>query len=233
MYSQGRPVSWTNDVQKSNRKRGHALIFEADDRATSYRDVRDIFTDLGSQTDAFVRPPKSPLRPSSKPHQSRQQHQQKHHQQHHRRRYRRKSAEDLQHRRQPLEEPAFASHSRARKVPINNSSDFTLSRSSSTSSCSSYLSSASSSSFSSPDTPNAPLSPSSKDRTRRQSSVEKRQDFDADNLGKNLDRQLFKSLDGFRNEETREKLLLKSKDGTTRVQYVGYHLVSSLQYLEN
>lgn len=232
---------------------GNTDVDQSKTNGSSYRDVRDIFitvdvdqkdsdniTGLGNRASSFVRPPRSPLRPTGKPNRRPVSHQQ---------RYRRKSAEDLQsesdrHRRPSA--PDFSSH-----APVNTNSDFAavaLSRTSSTSSCSSFLSSASSgSSF--PETPISPSSPSStrhaepdkSSRHRRQSvtlsenhqnrSSHSEKQRETESLGRKLDKQLLKSMEAMKQEDKcRERLLLKSKDGLTRTQYVS---MSTIRYADS
>ncbi|ORY99992.1 kinase-like domain-containing protein [Syncephalastrum racemosum] len=177
---------------------------------------------------SFKRPPKSPLRPMSKPNQRSSSMRRAHR--------RRKSAEDVRSNRRPSA-PAFSSHS---KAGLNMNSDIVpMSRTSSASSCSSFLSSTSSSN-SLPETPVTPPSrhlhegEQAKTRSksmdhRRQSLYLQHQQRHADyqeettttsSLGRKLDRHLLKSMEAIKQDEKdREKLMLKSKDGLTRVQY--------------
>lgn len=219
-----------------------------------YRDVRDIFgtTDKdslrvstqaigraqtsvditrqsgGDDCASFKRPPKSPLRPMSKPNQRSNSMRRAHR--------RRKSAEDVRSNRRPSA-PAFSSQS---KAGVNVNSDIVpMSRTSSASSCSSFLSSTSSSN-SFPETPITPpsrhLHEGEQTKTRSKSMDHRRQSLylqhqqrhtdyqeetTTNSLGRKLDRHLLKSMEAIKQDEKdREKLMLKSKDGLTRVQYV-------------
>ncbi|KAG0186626.1 hypothetical protein DFQ28_007527 [Apophysomyces sp. BC1034] len=195
----------------------------------------------------FVRPPKSPLRPMSKPSPH----------QHHRSLRIRSSAEDLRsHRRRRPSAPSFSTQNRNDSLKSSGlSSGFSsvaMSRTSSASSCSSVLSSVSSSSSSSPKTPITPSSlrhapteqdiesklsvTSSKSHRRQQQSItlphrgkdkntysnenQEQNGSSTGSLGHKLDQQYIKSVEEIKSEEkSREKLLLKSKDGSTSAQY--------------
>ncbi|KAI7850692.1 kinase-like domain-containing protein [Circinella umbellata] len=234
----------------------------------NYRDVREIFSlsptvittsslSLQSQLQqhpgdnnnnnsigidsSFVRPPKSPLRPTSKKRRSSHQQESLCH----------KTTEDLKLRRPSA--PAISSHNRPHNTnktscTLNNSSNsmcgegsIYLSRRSSASSCHSFLSSASSSESSeTPLTPSSATLSANDDSTqyrrqhRRKSATfaarhhnpshsDEIQQQQTESLGRKLDRHLLKSMEVIKQEnggtKGREKLLLKSKDGLTRAQY--------------
>ncbi|KAF7732859.1 hypothetical protein EC973_000135 [Apophysomyces ossiformis] len=195
-------------------------------------------------TPGFVRPPKSPLRPMSKP---------SSHQQHRSLRIR-SSAEDLRsHRRRRPSAPSFSTQNNSdsfKSSGLSSGFSVAMSRTSSASSCSSMLSSVSSSSSA----PKTPITPSSlrhaptehgiepkaganaskqsrrrrqsvsshrsKDKTSLPSESSDRNSSNTGSLGHKLDQQLAKTVEEITNEEkSREKLLLKSKDGSTSTQY--------------
>ncbi|KAI9312374.1 kinase-like domain-containing protein [Dichotomocladium elegans] len=184
--------------------------------AGGYRDVRDVFGSGRAEhdNDMFVRPPRSPLRPMPKA----QRRQSSDHRQH----QRRKSAEDLRATQRRPSAPAFSSQSKAHRdvtvVPC-------MSRTSSASSCRSYISSATSIASETP--PTTPPSTTSQ-RHRKSTDFEQSRNSPlhqppqqkSDSLRHKLDQQLFEYA-GTIEEETKigEKLLLKSKDGQTRIQY--------------